>query len=363
MDFLALFLFLLGLVFLIFGADILVRGASELAVRIGISPLIVGLTVVAFGTSAPELAVSLQSAAINQTDLALGNVVGSNIMNVLLILGLSAAIAPLTVSAQLVRLDVPIMIGVSLLLYFFGLDCTISRVDGLLLFFCLLAYITFTIYLGKKIGAVPPAIRRAAPQPGRRIWFNLGRMAAGLALLVLGARWLVDAAVGFARGLGISELIIGLTVVAIGTSLPEIATSVMAGIRGERDIAVGNVVGSNIFNILLVLGLTGVAAPGGIPVSKGALHFDLPVMLAVSVACLPVFFTGYVIARGEGILFLGYYAIYLAYLILAATEHASLMIFNRVMLAFVLPITAITLGVLAYNYFRKKRAEKSTGSV
>ena len=171
-------------------------------------------------------------------------------------------------------------------------------------------------------------------------------MIPGLVLLVLGARWLVDGAVTFARQLGVSELIIGLTIIAIGTSLPEIATTVMASLRGERDIAVGNVIGSNLFNLLVVIGVTGIVAPAGVTVPAAALRFDIPVMIAVAVACLPVFFSGGRIARWEGGLFLGYYLAYTAYLILSATRHAALPAFSLVMLGFVLPLTAVTLLVV-----------------
>jgi cation:H+ antiporter len=179
----------------------------------------------------------------------------------------------------------------------------------------------------------------------------------GLALLVLGARWLVEAAIEFARYLGVSELVIGLTIVAAGTSLPEVATSILAAIRGERDIAVGNVVGSNIFNILSVLGLSAMVAPTTLTVSPAVLAFDIPVMVAVAVACLPIFFTGNLIARWEGLLFLGFYVAYTAYLILLATRHDALGPFSAVMGGFVLPLTALTLAVLAYRHLRTRRSD------
>ena len=175
---------------------------------------------------------------------------------------------------------------------------------------------------------------------------------AGMGLLIQGSTWLVDAAVTLARQLGMSELIVGLTLVAMGTSLPEVATSVMAAVRGERDIAVGNAVGSNIFNILLVLGLCSIVAPNGVDVSIPALHFDIPVMIAVSIVCLPIFFTGYEIARWEGILFLGYYLAYVVYLLLNATHHRALPAFSMIMLTFVVPITAITLLGLVIRAIR-----------
>ncbi|MDX1656258.1 MAG: calcium/sodium antiporter, partial [Candidatus Competibacteraceae bacterium] len=262
MDVMTLVLFGLGFVLLVGGAEWLVRGASHLAAASGIPPLIIGLTVVAFGTSAPELAVSVQSALNGQADIALGNVVGSNILNVLLILGLAALIVPLTVSHQLIRLDVPLMIGVSLLVWLLSLDGSLGRLDGLLLVAGIIAYTAFSVIKGRQESQGGDEFEQEFGDPGRRgMAWNLGLIAAGLALLVLGASWLVDGAVMMARYFGISELIIGLTIVSVGTSLPEIAASVVASLRGERDIAVGNVVGSNLFNLLLVLGVTATVAP------------------------------------------------------------------------------------------------------
>ena len=360
-------LFVLGLVLLVAGAEWLVRGASRLAASCGVSPLVVGLTVVAFGTSAPELAVSVSSALAGNPDIAVGNVVGSNILNVLFILGLAALITPLVVAQQLVRLDVPLLIGVSLLMYGLALDGRVGRLDGLLLFAGVVAYTVFSIVKSRRESAEIQAeyaqeFGAAEPQTRRGILMDLLLIAAGLALLVLGARWLVDGAVAIARHFGLSELIIGLTIVAVGTSLPEVAATVVASLRGERDIAVGNVIGSNLFNILAVLGLTALLAPAGVPVSSAALRLDIPVMIAVAVACLPVFFTGHLIARWEGALFLGYYLAYASYLILYATEHALLPAFSGAMLGFVLPLTAITLAVLAWRAWRAgTRSQASAG--
>jgi cation:H+ antiporter len=344
--------FLAGLVALIVGAEALVRGASRLAAAFGIPPLVIGLTVVAFGTSAPELAVSVAAARAGSANLALGNVVGSNIMNVLFILGVSAVIVPLTVSRQLVRVDVPLMIGLSVAVLLLALDGRLSRLEGLLLVLGLAAYVTFLIVHGRQETA--PAA--SSPGPLRRAWVReIILIVAGLALLVLGSRWLVAGAVAFAEWLGVSDLIIGLTIVAAGTSLPEVVTSIVAAARGERDIAVGNVVGSNIFNLMGVLGFASLAAPGGIDVSPAILWFDLPVMIAVAAACLPVFFTGGTISRGEGALFLAYYGAYTAYLILGASRHASAEAFGTAMLYFIIPLTAVTLLVIAGGELRRGR--------
>lgn len=352
--------FIPGLIALIFGAELLVRGASKLALSFGISPLVVGLTVVAFGTSSPELAVSVQSAWTGKVDIALGNVVGSNILNVLFILGISALIAPLVVHQQLIRQEVPVMIGVSLLLLALAADGGISRMDGLILVGLLLAYIFLVIRQSRReSAAIREEYAESMPDGGKawdRHWgVQLGLVLAGLILLVMGSNWLVEAAVTLARRLGMSELVVGLTIVAAGTSLPEVATSILAAIRGQRDIAVGNVVGSNIFNVLAVLGISASIAPDDLVVAASMLAFDLPVMVAVMVACLPIFFTGNLIARWEGVLFLAYYAAYTTYLVLDAAGHDALTGYSAVMSAFVLPLTAATLLLLAWRHWQARQ--------
>jgi cation:H+ antiporter len=359
MSAMTIILFVIGLAFLIGGAEALVRGASRLAVAAGVSPLVIGLTVVAFGTSAPELAVSVHSALVGQPDVGLGNVVGSNICNILLILGAAAAVAPLAVATQLVRFDVWVMIGVSILMLLLALDGRIGRVDGLLLFGGAVVYTVWLIRESRK-RRTPQQRPKAAgadlpPRAHRRSWpIDVGLVLIGLTLLTLGAGWLVGGAVALARTLGISELIVGLTVVAVGTSLPELATSVVAAARGERDIAVGNVVGSNIFNILTVLGLTAAVAPGGVKVTHTALVFDIPVMVVVALACLPIFFTGYRVDRWEGLLFLGYYAAYVVYLALDATRSGALGWYRVGILGFVLPLTAYVLTVSVLHGLRRR---------
>lgn len=366
MNSLTLILFLVGFVFLIGGAELLVRGASRLAAVFGISPLVIGLTVVAFGTSSPELAVSVISASSGQADIAVGNVVGSNIFNVLFILGISAMITPLVVAQQLVRLEVPLMIGTAALLPVLAWDGRLGLVDGLLLTGAVIAYTVWSVRRSRQeSAAVQEEYARefgaqADPNPkARGLWRNLGLIVAGLALLLLGSNWLVNGAVAIARAFGISELIIGLTIISAGTSMPEVATSIMASLRGERDIAVGNVVGSNIFNILAVLGLSAVASPVGVAVSSTALAFDIPVMIAVSLACLPIFFTGHLIARWEGALFFGLYLAYTSYLILGAMHHDRLGQFSAVMLWCVLPLAVLTLVVSALRSWRQGNPQDS----
>lgn len=346
-------IFLGGLILLVFGANVLVRGASKLALSFGISPLVVGLTIVAFGTSAPEVAVSLGAVLNGKTDIAIGNVVGSNIFNVLFILGMSALIAPLVVNIQLIRQEVPIMIGASLLLLALGLDGGLSFWDGGILFLLLVSYTLFLVVQSRR--QTQAAKDQYTDELGPiatgawddRLLAQLLLIGAGLAALVFGSEYLVQASVSFAKAMGVSDLIIGLTIVAAGTSMPEVATSITAAIKGERDIAVGNVVGSNTFNILGCLGLSGmVSGHLGLPMSPSLLAFDIWVMLAVALACLPVFITGREIARWEGAIFLGYYVAYVAYLILAAQQHAALQTFSNVMLSFVVPLTVVTLVVV-----------------
>lgn len=350
----ALVFFVLGLGLLVLGAELLVRGASKLALTFGISPLVVGLTVVAFGTSAPEIAVSLQSAMSGQADLAVGNVVGSNIFNVLFILGLSALITPLLVNRQLIRQEVPVMAAISLLMAAMAWDGALSRIDGVFFIALLAAYTVFVIVQSRRSEPEDQTADSSTPGWDSKLPVQLILIAAGLGMLVLGAQWLVSAAVTFATYLGVSEMIIGLTIVAAGTSLPEVATSVMAAIRGERDIAVGNVVGSNIFNLLGVLGLTAAVAPGGLVVPAAMIAFDIPVMLAVAFACLPIFFTGNLIARWEGGLFFALYVAYTTYLILAAKEHDALSTYGFVLGTVVLPLCAITIVVIAWREWQSR---------
>ncbi len=349
----------LGLVALVFGGELLVRGASLLALSLRISPLVIGLTVVAFGTSAPELGVSLQAAMSGSADVAVGNVVGSNICNVLLILGLAALAAPLIVSSQLIRFDVPLMIGVSLLLWWFSYDLVVTRTEGMLLFAGLLGYIAFTVIKSRQETRASEqefaSEMPAAKGLGATRFGQLVLLVGGLILLGFGSNWLVSGAVSIAKMLGVSELIIGLTVVAVGTSLPELVTSVVASIRGERDIAVGNVVGSNLFNILCVLGLTAIVSPTGIPIAPAALAFDIPVMVAVAAICLPIFFAGSLITRTEGALLLFYYVCYNGFIISAEINPALNNQLSRILGTIVLPLTVATVIGSALWSCRKKR--------
>lgn len=341
---------LVGLVLLVGGAELLVAGASRMAASFGVSPLVVGLTVVAFGTSAPELMVSLVSALGGQGDIALGNAVGSNTFNVLFILGLSSLITPLVVDAKLVRFDIPLMVAASALLAFLARDGVLGQGEGAVLALGLVLYLVALVLEARRdqaAGEPEPAHSLIDDLEGPRdgVARDLASIVAGLLLLVGGSRAFLIGAISVARGLGISELVIGLTLVAAGTSLPEVATSVVAAWRGERDIAVGNVVGSNLFNILCVLGVASLAVPGGIPVPAAALRLDIPVMVAAAALCLPICFTGMRVDRWEGALFLAYYAAYTTYLVLTASGHAGLPSLREAVLYGLLPLTLVPLGV------------------
>lgn len=341
-------MFVVGLVALVAGAELTVNGGSRIAGYFGVSPLVVGLTIVAFGTSAPETAVTVGAALGGQTDIAIGNVVGSNIFNILLILGLTAVIAPLRVDSQLIRQEVPLMIVISIALATLLLDGGLSRTEGAALFALLIAYTVFLIVQarrGRRRGEAGPAEDTGDLLAGS--WLDRVPapllVVAGLVALTFGGNWLVESATVFARALGISELVIGLTIVAIGTSLPEVATSILAIVRGERDMAVGNIVGSNIFNILCCLGLASMVSPTGLPAPAPLMNFDIWVMVIVAGCCLPIIITGRQVSRREGIFLLGYCVAYIAYTLLAATHHDALGAFSYVMFVFVVPLTALLL--------------------
>ncbi len=305
-----------GLAILVWGADAFVRGASGLALLAGIPPLVIGLTIVAVGTSTPELLVSVMAVLDGRADLSLGNVVGSNIGNILLILGLCAVVRPLQVSVELLRFDLPVLVVTALAAGLAVYDGYLTHVDGLLLLIGTGLYTARHVRVAmgqerdvalpiKEVEAVVPMLSR--PQLAIAL---LG----GLAALVVGSHLLVEGAVVVAVGLGVSELLIGLTVVAVGTSLPELATSMAATLRGERDLAVGNVVGSNIYNILLVLGGSAFLGPGDIPVAPTARTFDVPVMIGVTLLTAPILLTGREITRGEGAVLVTLYGAYVAWL-------------------------------------------------
>jgi len=344
-----------GLALLLLGAEFLVGAASRIALALGIPPLVVGLTVVAFGTSAPELAVSLRAALDSSADLAVGNVVGSNIFNVLFILGVSALMAPLAVPPQLVRRDIPVMIGVALLAFLWSLDGRLGRGEGALLAGGLVAYLGVLVRLGSDGSAV--ATTGQAAETPTRTWRDALLLVAGLFLLTTGARLLVDGAVAIATAIGVGPAVIGVTIVAAGTSLPEVATSVLAARRGHREIALGNIVGSNIFNVLSVLGLSTLLAPGGVAVAPDLLRTGFPVMLAVSGALLPVCASRSSIARWEGFFFFLGYLGFTAYTVAVAIAHPTVPLLDRLILWVILPIALVALIVDVAIRHRRRRAQ------
>lgn len=351
-----------GFVGLIAGGELLVRGATTLALAAKVSPLVIGLTVVAFGTSTPELAVSLQSCYAGKTGLAIGNAVGSNNSNILFILGVSALAGPLMVSSRLFKLDIPVMIASAFLLWYMAFDGVLTRVEGIVMAVGLVGYFYWTITKGRKesraeaeLSEILPGVDdEVQPSSAKTVLISIGQLIVGLVLLVMGSDWLVSACVEIATYFGVSELVIGLTVVAIGTSLPELVTSLMAAVRGQRDLAVGNVVGSNILNILCVLGLSAAVAPEGIGVEPQSIVFDIPVMVAVTLVCLPLFITGFAINRSEGLAMFLYFIGLIAGLVIMATNNITPS--PAVTIGFVVPLLVITGVSLAFG-LKKPTAE------
>lgn len=303
---------IIGVVLLYFGAEGLVRGSASLASRVGISPLIAGLTIVAFGTSAPELSVSVSSALSGRPDIALGNVVGSNIFNIAVILGIAALIQPLQIHLSVIRRDIPVMIAASLIVFFLILSGGVPQIAGCGLLVCLGAYLLVTIRSAKETQVMGGGEVVEAPPLLSKSWLiDAVILVAGLGTLVAGSRLFVDGATSLAKSLGVSDAVIGLTVVAAGTSLPELATSVLAAFRKQSDIAIGNVVGSNIFNVFCILGITATVSP--INSSEIGL-LDGSAMLLLGVVLLPFALTGRRISRAEGAVLLATYGVYLFFL-------------------------------------------------
>ena len=348
---------LAGLTLLAVGGEGLVRGAVGLAARAKVSPLVIGLTVLAAGTSAPELAVGIQAVADDRDGLLIGNVVGSNIANVLLILGISAIIMPLVVRTRAVFIDLPVMIGATGLTWLLASDGTIGTADAIALLGILVAFTTWSIrYSRRNYRAAEEPVDAAEGMKRKRSWaLDAAALAIGLTVLIAGARLLVSGAVEVARDLGMSEEVIGLTVLAVGTSLPEIVTSLVAAVRGEKELAVGNVVGSNILNLLGVLSISSLVGAaigtGGIAVGKTVLEFDMPVMFVVALACLPIFFTDRLITRGEGVLLASVWVAYTTFLLFAEDQNQSLETYASGLLIGV-PAVLITCG---WGLWRRRR--------
>lgn len=325
------FWLLTGLAALIAGAELLTRGGTRLASRLGIRPVLIGLTVVALGTSMPELAVGLWSSADGEGSLAVGNVVGANIMNMLLTLGLSAALLPLAIQMQSLRFDLPMMTGAALMLLIVGWDFQITRAEGLVMLVMGGVYLSVLVQTSRHESRAvraefereygEEAVADVLPTPrGRFAMLNdVAWLLGGIAIVVVGAEWLVQGASGIARALGVAEAVIGLTIVALGTSSPELATTVMSTLRQERDIAIGNLLGSCVLNILVILGITVASVPGGIGIDPQLVRIDIPVMVLAALVCIPVFVTGRRVGRLEGLVLLVGYLSYMAYLLLVRT--------------------------------------------
>ena len=312
-------LVVLGLVALTAGAEGLVRGGSRLALGLGLSPLFIGLTIVSYGTSAPEMVVSVLAAIRERPDIAVGNVVGSNIFNIAVVLGLSAVIAPLPCRARLLRRELPIVIAVTVVLLLFSLGGSLNRIESMLFLVALGAYSGWSYRTARQENrtAEEPVGIPTVDTPSRLA--SLGFAIGGTVLLVLGARWLVDGAADLARLVGISDAVIGLTVVATGTSLPELATSIAAALKRELDIAIGNILGSNIFNVLGILGITAAVHPVGI--APHLTLFDIPVALGFALVSVPMMMTGRRISRAEGLVL---FLTYVAYIILLFQKNGPL---------------------------------------
>ncbi|MFM8794656.1 MAG: calcium/sodium antiporter [Acidimicrobiales bacterium] len=361
MDLLTIVYLVIGVVCLVFGAEWLVRGASTVATKLGVAPIVVGLTVVAFGTSAPELAVSVSGALSGNADVAIGNVVGSNTFNILFILGLSAAISGLAIEQRLLRFDIPLLIVISIVCYVLILDDSVSRIEGVVLFAGIIAY-TVWLLRGARKGDIPAVETEyaqaieAVEKPGFRksLTFQVGLILVGLGLLVLGSQLLVNSATEIATALGVSDLVIGLTVVAAGTSLPELATSVMAAVRGQRDIAVGNVVGSNIFNLLCVLGASSAVSSNGVSVNSEVVNLDFPVMLAATVVLLPICWNGFMVKKWEGGLLAAFYVAYVVYLVMEAGDSTAPGQFRAAMMIIV-PLVMMVYFAAGFQGWRRHR--------
>jgi cation:H+ antiporter len=316
-------LIVVGLVGLVGGAELLVRGGTGLAVRLGIAPIVIGVTVVSLGTSMPELAIGIDAARQSNAGLAIGNIVGTNLVNVLLILGLSALISPIVFDRRTVRFDLPVMTGAALLLLVLSLDGKLGRLDGILLVVLGVGYTIGILRTSRREVASVQAqygaeyVPQNAGRKSTRPWLDVLSLLAGIAVIVLGATLLVDGAVDAARSLGVSDAVIGLTIVAIGTSAPELVTTVVSTIRENRDIALGNLLGSSVYNIAIILGITVLAAPGDVQVPDEILGGDLLLMVGAAVACVPVFVSGGRISRREGGIYVAVYSAYLVWLLVS----------------------------------------------
>jgi cation:H+ antiporter len=315
----------LGLVALIAGAELIVRGGTRVAARLRIPPIIIGLTIVSVGTSVPELAVGIEAANRGNGSLAVGNIAGTNVVNLLLILGTSALLRPLALTMQTLRIDLPVMGVVAIGFLAMCWNGQLSRLEGGVMVAAGIVYTLLIIYLARRessdakeefaaeFGAKPSV------HPAAMLMLSVAMLGVGIAIVVVGSDWLVDGAATLARGWGVSEALIGLTIVAIGTSSPELATTIIGTLRNDRDVAVGNLLGSSIYNILAIMGITCLVPATGVAIERDLVHIDIPFMVGATLACIPVFLSGRRVTRIEGGVFVAAYVAYLVYLVTVRT--------------------------------------------
>jgi cation:H+ antiporter len=354
------FIFLAGLTGLLVAGHALIDGATRIGTTIGLPPTVVGLTLVAAGTSAPELAVFYQAIRADDTELAVGSIIGSNIANVLLVLGTVASIGAIRVAQRVVRIDLPAMILASVALLLLAGDGVLDRLEGVALLAGLIVFVIAVLRNNARTQPVQSATTDDADPPRPSLIRPLVAIVAGVAGLAVAAGYVVEGAERIAIAIGVPELIVGLTVVALGTSAPEIATSLIAALRGNRQLALGNAVGSNIFNILLVLGVSGLLAPAGVAFSQDAVRLDLPILVAAAIACLPIIFWDRTLDRWEGALFVVFYLAYLAFLVLDGTDRLVADPLAVAIGVFVAPLGALTLLVGLAKQRAKRKDHPTT---
>lgn len=359
-------LFVIGLLVLVVGAETLVRGAKRLGALAGLSPLVVGLTIVSFATTAPEATVSIVAAASGRGGLAIGNVLGSNIFNILVVVGVAAVIGGLPVTLRTVRQDIPVLIAATGTTFLFSLDGRLRVWEGVVLLGGLASYVAFTIYQSRREALGGPGSPRRPNRRGAALFdlaVGLTIVVVGAGMLVVGSRLFVDSASGIARSIGVSELVIGLTLVAAGTSAPELTTSVVAAVRKETDVAVGNAIGASIINLLWITGMATVIGRPALPVPDPAVRFDFPIATAVALATLPLAFTGSRIRRWEGAFLLLFYLSYVLVLILDAFDRKAVEPVSSIVLAYVIPLVGLTALAVAWRIYRPERWRHRRGRV
>ncbi len=347
--------FIIGLVLLVVGAEGLVRGATRLGRLAGLSPLVIGLTIVSFATTAPEASVSIVAASQGRGGLAVGNVLGSNIFNTLVVAGAAAAIIVIPVSNLTIRKDLPVLIAATLIVYIFAVNRNVAEWEGILLLLVLVGFITFSVLQSRRTARATRESRvtRTRQAALRDMGAGLGLAAVGATFLILGSRLFVNSASDIATALGVSELIIGLTIVSAGTSAPELTTAVIAALRGQTDLAIGNAVGASVINVLGVIGAAALVSKGGLEVPSDALRLDFPVALSVGIIVLAIAIIGRQAGRRDGLFMLGFYGVYLIALIAISIDHDLLTPASIIVFGVVLPVSAITASYVIFRAVRR----------